>query len=237
MKFILVFLFLLGDFGVLTRGEYIMGQTGQDCYSACLNVGKNCNARIFTNNSTSIFTQLGVKCTQAPNKPWWASDQPSYEPSTGSCLGFIDVPDAVACQGSFPTTQRICNCVDSTDSPAPFGTGYSQGFLNTQERTIFAWVLPNNSAAVMNHFWITPSSEHALIKYYVDGEDTASIAFQPALAAGVGFNDQKTVYGTKWFGHGAHTGAFFWNFKVGGGSVHCSVLLIFFFLRFLLERV
>jgi hypothetical protein len=34
-----------------------------------------------------------------------------------------------------------------------------------------------------------PWIQHTVVRYYVDGEDTPSIEFSPALAAGVGFDD------------------------------------------------
>jgi hypothetical protein len=180
---------------------------------ACYEVNMNCNAAIATNNQANIFSHLGVTCKTFNSKPWWANDQPSYEPSTGTCLGYIDVPDAVICQGSYPTTQRVCACDPPANDNAAFGTGYSQGFLNAEERTMFAHVTTAPFAA-MNHFWITPASDKVIVKYYVDGEKTASIAYQPALACGSGFNDQTAPWGTTWFGKGAKTGGWYWNFRV-----------------------
>lgn len=37
------------------------------------------------------------------------------------------------------------------------------------------------------------------MRYYVDGETTASIAFAPGMAAGVGFGDDGAPRGTKWY--------------------------------------
>jgi len=181
---------------------------------ACYLKGMNCNPAIQTNNQSNFFSKVGVSCKIVDNDQWWASDQPSYEPTTGKCIGFINVPEGVACQGSYPTTQRVCACDMPTKSPASFGTGYSQGFLTAQQRTMFAWVNAPGSTGVMTHFWLTPASDKVVIKYYVDGEASASIVYQPALACGVGFNDQQAPWGTKWFGKGAKTGAWYWNFRV-----------------------
>jgi hypothetical protein len=38
-----------------------------------------------------------------------------------------------------------------------------------------------------------------VVRYYVDGETTASIAFTPGMAAGVGFGDEGAPRGTKWW--------------------------------------
>ena len=76
---------------------------------------------------------------------------------------------------------------------------------------------------VMTHFWSTCGPEveaGLLVRYYVDGETTASIAFTPPLAAGVGFDDADMApWGTRWFGLGAGGKrpagqAWFHNFKV-----------------------
>jgi len=202
---------------------YVLGELGLNCYDACLAKGMNCNPAIETDSNTHLFEQLNVTCKKLEPGPWWANDQPSFEPSTGTCIGYQNVPDAVACQGAYPTVQRVCRC----DAPRTgvsretFGAGYSQGFVNMQERTMFSWVLPTDGSqtAQMTHMWLTPSSVEDIISYYVDGETKASISFQPALACGVGFTDQgdidqKAPWGLKWFGKGAKTGAWFWNFRV-----------------------
>lgn len=207
--------FVLFLFGLVhSAPTYILGGVGRSCMEACYAVGMNCNAAVSTGNTPAIFQSLGVKCSNLNNKPWWASDQPSFEPSTGTCLGYIDVPDAVACQGSFPTTQRVCACDKPSSAVTTFGTGYSQGFLNTEERTMFAHQNAAGNTGVMNHFWITPASAAVMVKYYIDGEKEASIQYQPALACGVGFNDDSAPWGTKWFGKGAKTGGWYWNFRV-----------------------
>jgi hypothetical protein len=39
----------------------------------------------------------------------------------------------------------------------------------------------------MNHFWATCDAEcegALLVRYYIDGEENASIAFEPGMAAG-----------------------------------------------------
>ena len=53
---------------------------------------------------------------------------------------------------------------------------------------------------VMTHFWSTCGPEVEglqLVRYYVDGETTASIAFTPPLAAGVGFDDADMAPGAR----------------------------------------
>ena len=43
----------------------------------CGKVGRTCNPFITTDNSSTIFTDLGVKCTLDP-QPWWADNQPGW---------------------------------------------------------------------------------------------------------------------------------------------------------------
>jgi len=73
---------------------------------------------------------------------------------------------------------------------------------------------------MMDHFWSTCNAEcegALMVRYYIDGEENASIAFEPGMAAGTGFNDPAAPWGTKWMGHGAHS-AWFHNFKIPFGS-------------------
>ena len=72
----------------------------------------------------------------------------------------------------------------------------------------------------MNHFWSTCNAEcegALLVRYYIDGEKNASIVYEPGMASGTGFDDPAAPWGTKWFGHGAHS-AWFNNFKIPFGS-------------------
>ncbi len=58
----------------------------------------------------------------------------------------------------------------------------------------------------MTHFHVTGGNtsyiDYAIIRYYIDGETTPSIVFQPALAAGVGFGDDYGPWGNEYIGHG-----------------------------------
>ena len=91
-----------------------------------------------------------------------------------------------------------------------FGTGKSAFTLTTEELTIFEHSVVN-STGVMTHFWITgfqaipgqrfrgfngSGTDSATVRYYIDGEKTASIAFNPPMAAGVGFDDNTTNWVT-----------------------------------------
>ena len=104
-----------------------------------------------------------------------------------------------------------------------FGTGHAGVALSKTETVVFEHrIKPGQPTqyALMNHFWstCTPAAEATLlVRYYVDGETTPSIEFEPPLAVGVGFDDSAAPWGTKWFGIGAGKGqgqAWFHNFKI-----------------------
>ncbi len=85
-----------------------------------------------------------------------------------------------------------------------FGTGWSASVFNETEQTIFEHAVPSGTVGVMTHFWITGmeqavhnrgpffnsnGTDNVTVRYYIDGEKTASIEFKPPMAAGVGFSD------------------------------------------------
>ena len=85
---------------------------------------------------------------------------------------------------------------------------------------MFAHKIADGHVGQMDHFWSTCNAEcegALLVRYYIDGEANASVAFEPGMAAGTGFDDPSAPWGTKWMGHGAHS-AWFHNFKIPFGS-------------------
>lgn len=117
----------------------------------------------------------------------------------------------------------MCNCDTPSTSVKPFGTSYSQGYALPVERTLFAHHAPAGHTGVMTHLWLTPCHEGTVIRYYLDGETNASIAFPPSLAAGVGFHDQAAPWGNKWIGKAAKVGGLMWNFRVPFQSLRITV--------------
>ena len=74
------------------------------------------------------------------------------------------------------------------DNVRPFGTGLSQAKLSTTETELFSHVLSAGAThGVLNHFWAAGSSgvDSTTIRYYIDGEDNASVVFTPSQMAGV----------------------------------------------------
>jgi hypothetical protein len=114
-----------------------------------------------------------------------------------------------------------CWDADNTSATAlTFGTGLSGGSFAPEEKTLFAHKIAPDHTGVMNHFWSTCNAEcegALLVRYYIDGEKNASIVYEPGMASGTGFDDPAAPWGTKWFGHGAHS-AWFNNFKIPFGS-------------------
>jgi len=77
--------------------------------------------------------------------------------------------------------------------------------------------VPPGVYGVMTHFWIATGGEglaNTIIRYYADGEVNSSIAFQPAMASGVGFNDFGAPWGIKWMGKAATGDSWFHNIKI-----------------------
>lgn len=203
-------------------GEYFLAPQGISCNEACGQVGRTCNPFIDTDNTTTLFTDLGVKCV-FDNHPWWADNQPCFvsgtsDPNAGKCLGYVDVPKGgVDCDGAYATVQRVCRCTADSGKGA-FGTGLSSAAILDTEFEIFSYVMPDgDSYGVMTHFWATAGGgvlDDAIFRYYIDGEKEASIQFTPPLACGVGFGDPQAPWGTKWMGKGAKDGAWFHNFRI-----------------------
>lgn len=53
-----------------------------------------------------------------------------------------------------------------------------------------------------------------VVRYYIDGETTASIEYEPGLAAGTGFSDKASPWGNEWIGKGAKDGAWYNNIRI-----------------------
>ncbi|KAH3761409.1 DUF2961 domain-containing protein [Pelomyxa schiedti] len=212
-------------FGMYSIAEstYYMSNQGQSCTDFCHSIKKNCNPQIETNNTVDLFTQLGINCrTAATGEKYTSSDQPNYVSDPKSldykkCLGYVDVPGGVYCGASYPTVQRLCKCDDPSVNDLTFGFGYSQGVVTPTETTLYQHWLASGQYGAMTHFWMTipdGNEKDLIVRYYVDEEEEASIAFSPAMACGVGFDDSQAPWGTIWFGKGALDAAWFWNFRV-----------------------
>ena len=117
----------------------------------------------------------------------------------------------------------LLECAFGVGNLKTFGTGKSSFTLTSEETTVFEYST-TSAVAVMTHFWITGSpspapagTDNATVRYYIDGERSPSIAFQPPMAAGVGFDDGTPNWGTPKIGRGSNLGGWFVNLKVPFG--------------------
>jgi len=90
-------------------------------------------------------------------------------------------------------------------NPAPFGPTFGSGLAGVQichgNTTLLNYTLSSGAThGVLHHFWTT-GGQHQIdrihVHYYIDGEKTPSISFQPALMCGQAFPeliDQKFLY-------------------------------------------
>lgn len=208
------------------NGDYTLGRQGDSCAVTCGALGRTCIEHIDTGDSADQFRALGIACV-ADARAWWAPDQPCFvsgatDPNFGRCLGWHAVPARVSCQASHWATRRLCRCGDDISAAAFFGTGLSNARIGENETAIFAHSVAASHFGVMTHFWVTAPSgalDAVVFRYYIDDEARPSIKFQPAMAAGVGFNDSTLApWGTKWIGLGAGNAgngvAWFHNFRV-----------------------
>jgi hypothetical protein len=254
----------------VSADRYVLSVEGGTCTAACAAEGLHCNWHLETHDSPQLFEKAGIHCNRTmQGGHWWAEDQPSYvaglaDPNHGDCLGYVNVPPCVECEGHYASVQRLCRCSASPSPPQPpncgsppppkpdptvcwftpggtkpcwdddtsppgsltFGTGLSGGSFGGWEKTLFAHRITKGHTGVMNHFWSTCNAAcegNLIVRYYIDGEQNASIEFEPGLASGSGFDDQAAPWGTKWMGHGAHS-AWFNNFKIPfGDSVRVTI--------------
>ena len=195
---------------------FIIGAPGASCADACLARGLNCNPHIPTNDSTAAFQLAGYNCTAhtSPSTAVWASGAMPFVSDAGMCEGYVNVSGGVACPNWEQNKRRLCNCEAPVTTAAPFSTGWSQAQTLPREQTVFAYVLPPGGTGVMDHLWLTPCLNSTMVRYYIDGEEHASIQFKPSLAAGVGHGATTAPWGTTWIGKAAKTGGWMWNFKV-----------------------
>lgn len=82
--------------------------------------------------------------------------------------------------------------------------------VTVNETVIFAHSINTTSqVGVMTHFWSTAPPgvlDGVTVRYYVDGETTASVQFQPFFASGVGFADDTAPWGISQMGLGSGNG-------------------------------
>jgi len=106
-----------------------------------------------------------------------------------------------------------------TDGLEMIGTmGKAQSVLvDRQEAVLFEY----EGAGTLNHFWIGGNSteiEDARIRYYIDGEEVPSIDMDLYLGHGIGFNNQKAPWTTKYIGKIGKRNGLYNNYRIPFGS-------------------
>jgi len=110
-------------------------------------------------------------------------------------------------------------------APSTFGIGKSQFHISSaQETELFNYTRPAQSAdlaASIRFFWLTGDSlsgsdrcgvDVAIWRFYVDGEEAASVALPTAQAAFVGNADTSAPWSNEWFGKNSRFGG--WHVNV-----------------------
>ena len=64
---------------------------------------------------------------------------------------------------------------------------------------------------------LSNGTDNVTVRYYVDGESSAGIAFKPPMAAGVGFDDQATGWGNAKIGRAGMGGWYVWDSQLTAG--------------------
>ena len=97
---------------------------------------------------------------------------------------------------------KPCWDADNSSSTTPlsktFGTSCAGCTFAAWEKTLFAHKIAPGHTGQMTHFWSTCDAqcEGALrVRYYIDGEENASIVYEPGMAAGSGFDDPAAPWG------------------------------------------
>lgn len=106
-------------------------------------------------------------------------------------------------------TLRACLAlllVCSSNAFSTFSAGLAMTELNATEQTLLDHTATNASVgSSLNYFWITGDEcvGSALVRMYVDGENSASLTFEPAKATGMGYAlpaQNATPWSTPWIG-------------------------------------
>ncbi|XP_065669702.1 uncharacterized protein LOC105844513 isoform X3 [Hydra vulgaris] len=105
---------------------FVLGSEGQtNCTAVCVRNNYLCSPfYLKPYNDTSLFLDavMPIKCKiSLANKVYSSDLDPSFDNSTGDCLGYVNIPDEVPCESKStfnqPNMHRLCNCI----SPVDFG--------------------------------------------------------------------------------------------------------------------
>ncbi|XP_065669709.1 uncharacterized protein LOC105850908 isoform X4 [Hydra vulgaris] len=103
---------------------FILGSEGQtNCTAVCARNNYICSPfYLKPYNDASLFLDavIPIKCKiSLANKVYSSDLDPSFDNSTGVCLGYINIPDEVPCESKStfnqPNMHRLCNCISPDD--------------------------------------------------------------------------------------------------------------------------
>eukprot|EP01043_Picozoa_sp_COSAG02_P052123 COSAG02_NODE_5573_length_4221_cov_5.669335_3_plen_388_part_00 len=123
---------------------------------------------------------------------------------------------------------RVVTCSKSDGMPTPRSIGVAYPFIDIHPGTEFEAFEFAGAPGYLSHFWLTLGMKYdneTLVRYYVDGESSPSIAVRPLEAIGVFFagtmsNKTDAIHsgGEPWqnslFGKTGEDGGIWWNWKV-----------------------
>jgi hypothetical protein len=108
---------------------------------------------------------------------------------------------------------------NETDGLRPIGSiGKSQTVLKDGEEAV---LFEHQGKGCLSHFWFGGNFkgvEDTRIRYYVDGEETASIDMDLNLGHGIGFHDNQAPWATKFVGKIGKRNGLFNNYRIPFGT-------------------
>ena len=90
---------------------FYLGQSGEDCNTACNRTTYYCNPEPNMDGTTKEFLKQGLKCSDTSNAKYSKPYHPSY--ISESCEGFQDLPTYINCsvKPSNANVKRLCECI------------------------------------------------------------------------------------------------------------------------------
>jgi len=102
-----------------------------------------------------------------------------------------------------------------------FGTAIKDGQISTVEQTVFEHSC-DGGGSVTEMWWagpdFAPEFPFMRIRFYIDGETTASIDYQLYMAHGIGWGDDSLFFGNKYMGKNSYSGGIYHTFRIPFGK-------------------
>jgi len=100
--------------------------------------------------------------------------------------------------------------------PKTFGTAMKDGLLSTKEEIMFEYSC-EGGGSITEMWWAGPGFDgfpFIRVRFYVDGETSASIDYQLYLAHGIGWGDDSLYRGHEYMGKNAYGGGIYHTFRI-----------------------